>query len=270
MTAQRTPDQDPISVGGVALTVRDLARVGDYYQRVIGLSWIAGDGESLTLGAGDRPLLELRRDPGARPRSPREAGLFHTAFLLPTRADLGRWAKQAIAERIPVQGMSDHLVSEAIYLADPEGNGIEIYADRPRADWTWQGGQVAMATEALDMDGLLATTTGRWSGAPEGSLIGHVHLQVGSVPEAEAFYRDRIGFSVTTHYPGASFFATGGYHHHVAANVWNSRNAGPRQMPSTGLAELRLSVRDPERLARLGGEGARFADPWGTEVRVAA
>ena len=270
MTLQRTPDQDPISVAGVALTVHDLSRVGDYYQRAIGLSRIAGDGESLTLGAGGRPLLELRRDPAARQRGPREAGLFHTAFLLPARADLGRWARHAIAGRIPVQGMSDHLVSEAIYLADPEGNGIEIYADRPRADWTWQGGQVAMATEPLDLDGLLAAASGHWTGAPEGSLIGHVHLQVGSVPEAEAFYRDRLGFAVTTHYPGAAFFSTGGYHHHLAANVWNSRNASMRQLPSTGLTELRLAIREPERLADLGGDGARFADPWGTEVRIAA
>lgn len=262
-----TPDMDPISVARVVLTVHDLARVGDYYQKVLGLSRISGDAESLMLGAGERPLLELRRDPAARFRSPREAGLFHTAFLLPARADLGRWTKRAIEAQIPVQGLSDHLVSEAIYLADPEGNGIEIYADRPRDSWRWTDGSVAMTTEALDVESLLADAPGQWAGAPAGTMVGHVHLQVGSVIEAEAFYHGRLGFDITTHYPGAVFLATGGYHHHLAANIWNSRNAGPRQMPSTGLAEVVLNLRED---APVTAEAGLMKDPWGTPIRLSA
>ena len=264
------PDRDPISIARVALTVRDLTRVGDWYSRVLGLERLAGDGSHLVLGAGDRPLVELRRDPAARIRAPQEAGLFHTALLLPTRADLGAWLQRAIEARTPLQGLSDHLVSEALYLADPEGNGIEIYADRPRDAWRWSGGEVAMATERLDVEGLLAAAAAPWAGAPLGTMVGHVHLQVGDVAEAERFYHGRLGFDVTTHYPGAAFFSTGGYHHHLAANVWNSRGAGPRAMPSTGLAELVLAVRDPARLAELGGEGAGFADPWATPLRLEA
>lgn len=263
----KTPDQDPISVGSIALTVHDLPKVRDYYERVVGLAILRSEGESAILGAGGRPLLELRRDREARFRSPREAGLFHTAFLLPTRAALGGWLRHAIEKRTPVQGLSDHIVSEAIYLADPEGNGIEIYADRPRDSWVWTKGSVGMATDPMDVDGVLAGAES-WDGAPDGTIVGHVHLQVGAIAPAEQFWRDRMGFDVTTHYPGASFFATGGYHHHLAANVWNSRNAGLRALPSTGLSELILNVRDPERRASLGETG--LADPWGTPVGLKA
>lgn len=259
-----TPDQDPIHIGRVALTVHDLAGVGAYYEEVVGLERLSGDREGTVLGAGGRPLLELRRDRAARRRSPREAGLFHTAFLLPSRDALGRWIGQAITAQTPVQGLSDHLVSEAVYLADPEGNGIEIYADRPREDWIWQNGTVEMVTEPLDVADLAAAATGPWQGAPAGTIIGHVHLQVGAVPEAEAFYRDRIGLDVTAHYPGATFLSSGGYHHHLAANIWNSRGAGQRQMPSTGLSEMAFVLREG---ARFPDPGEGFADPWGTPLR---
>lgn len=259
----------PIRIGRVALTVNDLATVGDFYQRVVGLRRLSQDGGTMVLGAGDRPLLELREDRAARHR-PAEAGLFHTAFLLPGRIDLADWLGMAAARGLALDGASDHRVSEAVYLRDPEGNGIEIYADRPRDAWRWSGGEVAMATERLDVEGLLAAAAAPWAGAPLGTMVGHVHLQVGDVAEAERFYHGRLGFDVTTHYPGAAFFSTGGYHHHLAANVWNSRGAGPRAMPSTGLAELVLAVRDPARLAELGGEGAGFADPWATPLRLEA
>jgi catechol 2,3-dioxygenase len=161
-------------------------------------------------------------------------------------------------------------VSEAIYLSDPEGNGIEVYADKPRAVWPQENGQLRMATERLDLDALARAADGPWQGAPDGTVVGHVHLQVGDVAEAEAFNSGTLGFPVTTHYPGAAFYGSGGYHHHLATNVWNSRGAGPRRRPSTGLAEVRILADSPEFdavLARTGGQG-EIDDPWGTRVTL--
>ncbi|WP_199258693.1 VOC family protein [Paracoccus binzhouensis] len=254
----------PIQIGRVALIVKDLEKVGDFYHSAIGLDRLSGSGEELVLGAGGRPLLELRRDRAARHR-PREAGLFHTAFLLPDRKALGRWLRHAADRRIGLDGASDHLVSEALYLRDPEGNGIEIYADRPRSAWQTDGRQVRMDTVALNLQSLLDAADAPWTGAPEGSVIGHVHLQVGNVAEAEAFYMNRLGMDRSAHMSGASFFATGGYHHHLAGNIWNSRGAGPRSADAAGLAEVVLAA-DADALAALGQ--AAFSDPWGTRLRV--
>jgi catechol 2,3-dioxygenase len=256
----------PIQIGQVALIVNDLDRVGDYYQSVIGLERLSGSGEELVLGAGGRPLVELRRDKAARYR-PREAGLFHTAFLLPDRKVLGSWLRHVAGQRIGLDGASDHLVSEAIYLHDPEGNGIEVYADRPRETWRTDGREIRMDTIALDLDGLLRDAGTTWTGAPAGSVIGHVHLQVGNVAEAEAFYMNQLGLERSAHVFGASFFASGGYHHHLAGNIWNSRGAGRRGTDSTGLAEVVLAADAPV-LTELG-ENA-FDDPWGTRIRIAA
>ncbi|TPE52530.1 VOC family protein [Amaricoccus solimangrovi] len=260
----------PIEIGHVALTVHDLGKLSGFYQRSVGLDLLGSDSETARLGAGGRMLVELRRDAAARFRSPREAGLFHTAFLLPDRADLGALL-DAYAERgARLQGASDHAVSEALYLSDPEGNGIEIYVDRPREAWPRGAGGIGMTTEPLDIADLRRAATGRWTGAPAGTVVGHVHLQVGAIPEAEVFYTGPLGMSLVTRYPGASFFATGGYHHHLATNVWNSRHAGPRDYPATGLAEVALRAEDAEyeRLAaQAGGEGLR--DPWNTRFSVA-
>lgn len=253
----------PVSVSRVVLTVRDLDRVGDFYQRGIGLDRIAGDGETLLLGQGDLPLVQLRRDAAAR-SYPTEAGLFHTAFLLPERADLGRWLRHAADLGLRLDGASDHLVSEALYLRDPEGNGIEIYVDRPRDQWDTDGTRVRMATEALDLAELVRVS-GDWQGVPDDTVIGHVHLQVGDVAKAETFYAGRLGFDVTTKMPSASFYATGGYHHHVATNMWHSRGAGARSADSAGLSELVLTA-DPERAQALGADG--FTDPWGNRITV--
>jgi catechol 2,3-dioxygenase len=272
----------PLRIGRVALTVRDLDRVGAFYQEALGLQPIAGDADTLQLGAGGAVLLELRRDPDAPRASTREAGLFHTAFLLPSRADLGRWLTHAARNRLPIQGASDHLVSEAVYLADPEGNGVEIYADRPRAEWRWADGAIVMATEALDVQGVMASGGGEpWRGAPAGATVGHVHLQVGAIPAADAFYGTLLGFDLMCRYPGASFLGSGGYHHHFGANIWNSRGARMRPERATGLAEVEIVAADAAIVAAIAAraEGAalpaapgRLAlrDPWGTRIAIVA
>lgn len=262
------PDKsDRLVIAEVTLVVDELSKVSDFYQQALGLSPIALQPDMHVLGVGERGFMRLRADSDARRWRPREAGLFHTAFLLPSRADLAAWLQHAIALRLPLSGASDHLVSEALYLQDPEGNGIEVYADRPRAQWQWRGGEVVMATERLDIDGLLAAAARPWQGAPPEARIGHVHLQVGDIAEAEAFYRQQLGLDLTCRYPGALFLSVGGYHHHVAVNTWNSGGAARRRPPVTGLAELTL------KMARGTDAGAiatasSLEDPWGIPFKV--
>lgn len=258
----------PVEIGRVALTVRDIDTVAAFYETAIGLRPIASDGGTRTLGAGGRVLLELRADRAARPVDPREAGLFHTAFLLPSRADLGAWLLHVAESRVPLQGASDHLVSEAIYLADPEGNGIEVYRDRPRAEWAREGGRIRMVTDPLDLQALANDATAPWAGAPEGTVVGHIHLQVGAVPEAEAFYAGQLGFDIVTHYPGAAFYSTGGYHHHLATNVWHSRGAGKRSAGAAGLAGIELRADQAEHDRLVAALGASVTDPWGTSLTI--
>lgn len=272
----------PLRIGKVTLIVHDLERVSDYYQQVVGLHRLSADGERVTLGAGGRALLELHRDPQARIRSFHEPGLFHTAFLLPQRGDLGQWIRRAAEQRLHILGASDHRVSEAIYLADPEGNGIEIYVDRPRAEWKWEGGSVDMPTLELDLHDLIASAAGNpWQGAPEGATIGHVHLQVGAIPAAEEFYSGILGLDITCRYPGGSFYSSGGYHHHIATNIWNSRNAAARNAPTTGLADVEILAAEPslvdavlERAVRAGLSAERrdggfcVMDPWITPITL--
>jgi catechol 2,3-dioxygenase len=259
----------PIEIGRVALTVNDLPMLAGFYQSTLGLTRLSGDGETVTLGAGDRALLVLREDRAARRTSPREAGLFHTAFLMPSRSALARWLVHASDTGVQLQGASDHLVSEALYLSDPEGNGIEVYADRPRATWSNPDGSMKIATLALDLNELALSADGPWQGVPDDAVVGHVHLRVGDVPEAEAFYADLLGLAIMAHYPGAAFFGSGGYHHHVATNTWNSRGAGPRIFPSTGLAEMELLADGPsyEAIRTRAGDGA-LSDPWGTPIAL--
>jgi len=273
----------PLRIGGLSLRVRDLNSVADFYQRVIGLEVTDQSAEGVTLGAGPVPLLKLLADASATPRDPRDAGLFHTAFLLPARADLAHWLAHAIKLGVKLQGASDHIVSEAIYLADPEGNGIEVYADRPLRDWRDADGKIHMATEPLDIPDLLAAGTGDWAGYPRGGIIGHVHLQVGDTGSADAFYRDIFGFDIASRYPGASFFGSGGYHHHLAGNIWNSRRAGPRPSGAAGLERVEIIARDPALraaiLSRADAAGIPAAtengtpvlhDPWGIAIALAA
>nr|WP_156034776.1 VOC family protein [Pseudorhizobium marinum] len=275
----------PAHVAHVQLVVSDLDRVSGYYQSVIGLRVMDEGGSAHVLGVDGRPLLTLLHRPDAA-RAPRQAaGLFHTAFLVPGRTELAHWLSHAAATGLRLDGASDHLVSEALYLTDPEGNGIEIYRDRPPEEWPHNAdGTVAMATERLDLQALLADAPqSAWNGMAGGTAIGHIHLQVGDVPQAEAFYRDVLGLKVMAHYPGASFLATGGYHHHLAANIWNSRGAGPRAENMTGLAGYTLHFNDRTMLATTlanleaqqiaiaqTAEGHRFLDPWGIAITLSA
>jgi catechol 2,3-dioxygenase len=272
----------PHRIGVVKLVVRDLAAVGAFYRQVIGLNRIEAGKDFERLGTGETVLIELEHRAKARPQSRREAGLFHTAFLLPTREDLGSWLRFAAEAQVPIEGAADHRVSEAIYLADPEGNGIEIYADRPPALWPRRAGALEMATDPLDIDDLMRVAASRpWKGIPTGGAIGHVHLQVGELGEADAFYSTLLGFDVMCRYPGASFYGSGGYHHQLAGNIWNSRGAQPRANDAAGLAGFTLLSPDPavigqtgERLAALGGRpietaaGVDLRDPWGVLVSL--
>lgn len=245
------------SIDHVALTVRDLPAMAAFYERCLGLALLDDHGSVRRLGAGGRVLIELRGDPAARPRDPREAGLFHTAILLPRRADLGAWLRHAADTGLRLTGASDHGVSEAIYLDDPEGNGIEIYRDRPADNWTRHGDRIEMTTARLDLDALAASADTHWRGAPDGTVIGHVHLQVGDVAQADGFLSGELGLTKTFDGPGAAWYGWNGYHHHIAANTWNSRGAGRRPEGTAGLAEIALhGIRKKESI---------FFDPWGNK-----
>ncbi|QQO44651.1 MULTISPECIES: VOC family protein [unclassified Paracoccus (in: a-proteobacteria)] len=271
-----TSGGSPLRIGTVALTVRDLDRVSRFYQDIIGLRLIEADARGHRLGAGDRVLLDLRHDPRAQLSDRHQAGLFHTAFLLPDRAALADWLIHAAGQRAALDGASDHLVSEALYLTDPEGNGIEIYRDRDSADWTIvPDGTVAMATLRLDLDDLAAAGTGKpFAGMPGGTIVGHVHLQVGDLDPAEAFYAGALGFEVMTRYNGANFFGSDGYHHHIGTNIWNSRGAGPRPEGNTGLAEVELLATPgvaagiASRLGEADSGEIAARDPWGTRLTI--
>jgi len=228
-----------LRMGTVHLTVADLARSLEYYRGSIGLEMLAEGGDRVTLGVAGAPLLELVEVPGAQP-APGRTGLFHFALLLPDRISLARWVAHAVRERVRLAGASDHFVSEAIYLSDPDRHGIEIYADRPRALWEGQV-EARMGTDPLDLEGLLGELgdpeTAPFGGQPPGTSMGHVHLQVSQVPPTVEFYRDVLGLDLMAEYGGqAAFLAAGGYHHHVGGNTWRSGGAPP---PAPGSAALR-------------------------------
>lgn len=255
----------PISVARVGLAAKNADALADYYRKVVGLSELSRTDGTITLGAAERPLLVIRGDSAARPDDPRSAGLFHTAFLLPTRTDLGRWVKHAIEKRIPVDGASDHLVSEAFYLTDPEGNGIEIYADRARLQWEWNGTSIKMATLPLDVQGLLRDLPAdvpAWQEMPGNGVIGHVHLRVGDPVLAEEWWNSEFGLDTVHRLTGSAvFLSSGGYHHHIGANSWASRGAGLREEGRAGLAWVEMQS-SPDRA------GVERRDPWGTVIRT--
>ncbi len=280
----RLPDQTRL--GRVLLQVADLDRSIGFYREVLGLDLLnSGDARS-TLGSEDRPLIELHeRDGAAASGNRRRLGLFHYAILLPQRAALGRFIRHLNNLGVRV-GASDHLVSESIYLDDPDGLGIEVYADRPRSEWRHRDRQIVMATEPLDTADLISAG-GRepWTGVPPGTRIGHVHLHVGDIDRAAEFYHDGLGLDrVVWSYPGALFLSAGGYHHHLGVNTW-ARGAAPPTEEDAQLLEWELVL--PSREAVRGvveniasgghrteedGEeaatGALVRDPWGTAVRI--
>jgi catechol 2,3-dioxygenase len=253
----------PLSIYTVTLVAKNRAKLARFYQSIIGLNLIANDGELMTLGQGETPLLYIREDKHAQ-TLPQEAGLFHTAFLLPDRLDLGNWLGYASEIGVSIDGAADHFVSEAVYLTDPEGNGVEIYVDRDRRYWDVVGDEVRIGTEALDLNALMesAKDLDSWILLPSGSVIGHVHLQVGDIAKSDSFYRDTLGFTRTAQMASASFYGSGGYHHHIAGNIWNSRGAGMRSEHTTGLFELALKSTRIERIPM------ELVDPWGTRLRL--
>jgi catechol 2,3-dioxygenase len=285
-SAPRAASIDPATRLGLAsLDVADGERSLRLYRDVLGFEVLENTAGRIVLGAGSTPLLELLVQPGLRPRPRRTTGLYHVAILLPSRLDLANVLKRIIAARVEL-GASDHLVSEALYLSDPDGNGLEIYRDRPRAEWRRQpNGQLAMDTLRLDLADVLAEIQGpggEAAGLPAGTTIGHMHLQVGDLNQAWAFYGETLGFELMVTYPGALFLAAGGYHHHLGLNVWESAGAPPAPAGSAGLRSF--SVLLPSQaaldavLARVAAAGlsaiqqpAGFtvADPWGNRVVLA-
>lgn len=276
-------------LGPVHLQVADVARSLAFYQDVLGLRPIRGNASHVVLApaADDAPLIELHEHPAARP-VPRRGGLglYHFAILLPDRPSLGRFMHH-LGEIGVRAGSADHLVSEAIYLQDPDNLGIEVYADRPRGTWRRVGRQLMMATDPIDVAGLAnAAGDGSWSGMPAGTVIGHVHLHVGDIAKAASFFSEAIGFDrMVWRYPGALFLGAGGYHHHLGANTWAGPSATPPAEDDARLLEWTVELPDADslraveeniirtghRVERVGSPAATelvVRDPWGTQLRI--
>ncbi len=270
-------------LGRVRLQVADLDRSVEWYETVLGLRLLdrSAGGARLSAPGAVNTLIELSERRNARPAGRQgRLGLYHFAILLPDRAALGRFLGHL--SRVGVHpGMSDHMVSEALYLSDPDGLGVEVYADRPRSTWRHQGGQLVMATEPLDIRSVVASAAGQpWTGAPDGTVLGHVHLHVGDLDRAAAFYHAALGFDTTVwSYPGARFMSAGGYHHHLGTNTWAAH------APVAGEEDARLldwevvlpdvEVRAAANSLERAGYGVDWIaddviarDPWGTAVRL--
>lgn len=265
-------------IGRVRLRVADLARSLEFYRDVLGLGVQRDNGSTVTLAAGERGLIVLEERPGIlrRPARPTSAGLYHVALLVPTRRELGRALLGLRQARYPLRGMSDHAVSESLYLDDPDGNGLEIYADRPRAAWPVQNGTIQMTVDPMDVEGVIAA--GRelpapWTGLPADTVVGHVHLTVSRMERAVAFYRDVVGFDVMMRIPSLTAVSAGGYHHHLNLNTWAGEGAPADSDRVAGLAGWELRVPGAQarralmdRLAAAGGltassSGVTAADP---------
>lgn len=280
-----------LAMGSVTLDVADLDVMTAYYRDAVGLTVLTADGPVVTLGRPGtpgqlaRPVVTLRHSPALRHAGPREAGLFHTAILFETQSALAA-AVATVATRYPDRftGSADHLVSEAFYFDDPEGNGVELYWDRDRTAWRWHDSRVEMAVLALDPNDYLRehlTEDALTAHGSAPSVIGHVHLSVGDVDTAQRFYVDQLGFDLTASLGGqAIFVSAGGYHHHMAMNVWRSRGAGRRQPTlGLGLVDIVLPTSDDvgaltERMRHHGtdiahdGSAVAVEDPWGNRIRI--
>ena len=273
-----------LRLGPVRLQVGDLARSLDFYTNVLGLHARERSDASAVLSAADgRPLVELVAVAGTRAVQPHgRLGLYHFALLLPNRAALGRFLAH-LARTGTRLGTSDHLVSEALYLRDPDGLGIEVYSDRPRDSWRVVDGQIEMATAPLDSESVLAAGGDeRWSGMPAGAVMGHLHLHVAEIDAASRFYHESLGLDRTVwSYPGALFLSAGGYHHHLGLNTWAGAHAAAPSDEEARLLEWRIVLPSEgdaraavERLAAAGHAAAEsdgawiVPDPWGTRLRL--
>ncbi|MFC4137912.1 MULTISPECIES: VOC family protein [unclassified Microbacterium] len=276
------PDRlaDATRMGAVTLLVGDLDAMTRYYRDVVTLQVLAADGDAVTLGRAGNPIVVLRHEAGLRHAASGSAGLYHTAILSESQAALAA-AVYSVARNAPgtFTGSADHLVSQAFYFTDPEGNGIELYWDRARTEWSWTHGQVEMATLYLDPNAYLGEhlteAVMQGSTAADAASVGHVHLSVGDVATARSFYVDALGFDATAELgTSALFVSAGGYHHHMAMNVWESRGAG-RRMPTLGLGRVDLTLPDADALGALSerlrdhglavrddGRTVSFDDPW--------
>jgi len=241
-------------LGSVHLTVSDLARSLDYYQDGLGLRIHRQEESTAALGAGNADLLVLSEVPGAV-RHPRTSGLYHFALLLPGRLELARFLRHLVESDTPLGGASDHLVSEALYLSDPDGNGIEVYCDRPRETWQFQRGQVRMTVDPLDANGLMALLgedPATWSGLHPDTVLGHMHLHVADLAAGIDFYTRAIGFDLMTTYGGsAAFLSAGGYHHHLGINTWNGAGAPPPPAGSVGLRHFSVLLPNQDEMNAL-------------------
>ena len=255
-----TPDAQPLFLaqslrfGPVTLSVANLERSKNFYTQTLGMRVLSESTGTVLLGADSTsPLLELREQAGARPSLPSSTGLYHLAILLPTRVDLAAFVQHLIDTRSPVQGASDHLVSEALYLTDPDGHGLEVYWDHPEAQWQWDGGSVQMATNALDLENLLLELTSNRSSwtLPSRTTLGHVHLKVSDMSATEHFYRDVLGFDITARFAGALFMSVGGYHHHLGLNAWGSRGGKPGTSEHARLERVKIRLPEGDSLERL-------------------
>ena len=280
--ARRLPST--LRLGAVHLTVSDVDRSVAYYEDDIGLELHHREDGVARMGVGEEDLLVLYEEPGAR-RAGRHAGLYHYALLFPSREELARAALRLASRKTPIQGASDHGTHEAIYLPDPDGNGIELAADRPRELWP-RPLDYAGGPHPLDLDGLLATVASEEvSGeAGPGLVVGHVHLHVGDLERGLAFYRDVLGFELMTFMPGAAaFVAAGGYHHHLGFNVWRGEGVPPVPEGRVGLRHWTVVLEDPEEVAAVDGRireagiatekregGILVRDPWGIAVHFLA
>jgi len=273
------------AMGAVTLLVADLDAMTSYYRDAVTLQVLGATDDTVTLGRGSTPVIILEHSPALKHASPHDAGLFHTAILFDTERALAA-AVYSVAKHHPgsFTGSSDHLVSKAFYFDDPEGNGVELYWDRDRSQWSWTHGQVEMSTLFLDPNGFLQEhlTDEVIDNPIDGTAkVGHVHLSVGDTATASEFYVGRLGFEQTIEIPGQAVFVSAGkYHHHMAMNVWNSRGAG-RRSRTLGLGQVDIVVPAADDLGALGermshygiqtrddGRSLAFDDPWANQIRV--
>jgi catechol 2,3-dioxygenase len=260
-----------IFVGEVDIRVKNLDNALTFYQNIMGFQVLEKtDFKAILTTDGKTPIVTLEQPVDVIPKVERRTGLYHFAILLPTRADLSVFLRHLVQTGYSL-GAADHYVSEAIYLTDPDGNGIEVYRDRPSSEWTWKNGLVDMATEQLDAKGILAESDAEWTGLPSDTVMGHIHLHVADLKKAEEFYTKGLGFKTVSYYPQAAFVSTGGYHHHIALNTWQGVGAPTPPKNSVGLNWYTLVFPDEKtrstvikQLQQLGAKVTEEADYYGT------